>query len=46
MLYDQQSAEQEKKGELRDAYFEGKFQNQERWCNIRERLIPGFYNLV
>jgi len=43
VAYDMQTPDQEKLGELRDAYFEGKFPNMERWSTIRERLIPGFY---
>lgn len=46
VAYDQQTPEQERKGELRDAYIEGKFPNQEMWRTIRERLIPGFYDMA
>lgn len=45
VAYDMQTPEQEKKGELRDAYFEGKFPNMERLMTIRERLVPDFYKL-
>lgn len=45
VAYDQQTPEQEKKGELQDAYIEGKFPNMVSLSTIRERLIPGFYNL-
>jgi nicotinamide phosphoribosyltransferase len=46
VLFDQQTPDQEAGGMLHDCYIEGQFPNMEAWRTIRERLIPGFYEMA